>query len=107
MDALDMETAQRIDFKSKSENIIVVERLINDLCDKHAIHEDQYGNLLIALTEAVNNAIMHGNSSDPNKNVTVEYSTVTFLFGSLLLPCMMALFTASVRAINKFPYWSS
>ena len=73
MDALDMETAQRIDFKSKSENIIVVERLINDLCDKHAIHEDQYGNLLIALTEAVNNAIMHGNSSDPNKNVTVEY----------------------------------
>ena len=83
MDALDMETAQRIDFKSKSENIIVVERLINALCDKHAIHEDQYGNLLIALTEAVNNAIMHGNSSDPNKNVTVEYhsgeNTIEFM----------------------------
>jgi len=73
MDTVDMETAQRIDFKSRSENIVVVERLINELCDKHAIHEDQYGNLLIALTEAVNNAILHGNSSDPNKSVTVEY----------------------------------
>lgn len=75
MATLDMETAQRIDFKSKSENIVVVEQLINDLCDKHAIHEDQYGNLLIALTEAVNNAIVHGNSNDPSKDVIVEYSS--------------------------------
>lgn len=75
MATLDMETAQRIDFKSKSENIVVVEQLINDLCDKHAIHGDQYGNLLIALTEAVNNAIIHGNSGDPDKNVIVEYNS--------------------------------
>ena len=75
MATLDMETAQRIDFKSKSENIVVVEQLINDLCDKHAIPGDQYGNLLIALTEAVNNAIIHGNSGDPDKNVIVEYNS--------------------------------
>ena len=75
MTITDMETAQRIDFKSTSENISVVEQLVDDVCAKHEIHEDHYGNLLIALTEAVNNAIHHGNGGDPEKNVSVEYSS--------------------------------
>ena len=38
--------------------------------------QDVYGNVLIAVTEAVNNAIQHGNLSDPAKqvNITVETS---------------------------------
>ena len=75
MQVVDMETAQRIDFKSTSENIAVVEKLVDDVCAKHEIHEDHYGNLLIALTEAVNNAIVHGNGGDPEKNVYVQYSS--------------------------------
>ena len=75
MTITDMETSQRIDFKSTSENISVVEKLVDDVCAKHEIHEDHYGNLLIALTEAVNNAIVHGNGGDPEKNVYVQYSS--------------------------------
>lgn len=58
---------------SKSENIILVEKLVNDLCDLFDIKEDIYCNLLVALTEAVNNAIVHGNQSNPNKNIEVTF----------------------------------
>jgi serine/threonine-protein kinase RsbW len=33
------------------------------------LNEDYYGNILIALTEGVNNAIVHGNKYDKNKVV--------------------------------------
>ena len=35
---------------------------------------DAYGNIIIAMTEAVNNAINHGNKNIPEKKVTVGYS---------------------------------
>lgn len=38
-----------------------VETLIDDVCEKLSVNEDYYGNVLIAVTEAVNNAIQHGN----------------------------------------------
>ncbi|MBL4705051.1 MAG: ATP-binding protein [Flavobacteriales bacterium] len=70
-----MDAAQQIDFKSTIENISVVEKLVDEVFAKHNIHEDHYGNLLIALTEAVNNAIVHGNGGDPEKNIYVEYQS--------------------------------
>jgi serine/threonine-protein kinase RsbW len=75
MTVLDMKADQRIDFKSTSENVSLVEKLVDDVCAKHEIHEDHYGNLLIALTEAVNNAIVHGNGNDPDKKVSVQYQS--------------------------------
>ena len=56
----------QLSFPSKAENLNQVEILINDLCEKFEVSEDYYGNILIALTEAVNNAIHHGNKSNPN-----------------------------------------
>ncbi len=73
---------ESIDFSSKGENINIVERLIDDLCEKHSINEEHYGNILIALTEAANNAIYHGNRQDPEKKVHVQYEADgdTFFF---------------------------
>ena len=45
--------------QSKPENINVVEKFIDDLKVKHNLHEECYGNMLVAVTEAVNNAINH------------------------------------------------
>ena len=45
-----------------------VHRVVND----YEIPEDRYGDILISLTEAVNNAIIHGNRSDSRKRVTVR-----------------------------------
>ena len=63
---------QEIDFPSQAENIHLVEKLIDDVCEELKVNEDHYGNILIALTEAVNNAIHHGNALDPSKKTFVS-----------------------------------
>ena len=60
-----------ISFPSKTENISVAERMVDDVCEAYSIKEDFYGNILISLTEAVNNAMVHGNKLDPEKEVKV------------------------------------
>ncbi len=68
-----MET-QRLNFPSKQENITIVENLIDKVCSEYKVNEDFYGNILIAVTEAVNNAINHGNKQNPEKSVGVDFS---------------------------------
>lgn len=53
-------------------SISKVESLIDTTCAKLSIKEDYYGNVLIAVTEAVNNAIEHGNNQDANLKVNVS-----------------------------------
>lgn len=72
MDIMDAPFTEQIDFESKSENISLVENMIEKACASYKIGEDSYGNMLIAVTEAVNNAILHGNQEDPSKNIKVE-----------------------------------
>jgi len=67
-------TAERIVFPARAENIAIAERLIDEVCSRFGVHENNYGNILVALTEAVNNAIQHGNGLDPAKNVTLGYA---------------------------------
>lgn len=66
---------QQLLISSKTENLVLVEKLINEVCQEHKIKEDFYGNILIALTEAVNNAILHGNKGNPGKNVSINYTS--------------------------------
>lgn len=70
----DVHFTQRIAFPAKAENIMLAEKLIDEACQKHGVHESHYGNILIALTEAVNNAIHHGNRLDPAKSVSLGYA---------------------------------
>jgi len=67
--------AQKINFPSQAENIHLVEKLVDEVCDELKVQEDNYGNILIALTEAVNNAIHHGNQLDASKDTTVSCTT--------------------------------
>jgi len=48
-----------------------VETLIDNVCSKLQVKEDYYGNVLISVTEAVNNAVQYGNNSDSSLNVDV------------------------------------
>ena len=58
---------------SQPQSINIIEKVIDDLKNEFEIHEDSYGNILVAVTEAVNNAIIHGNGLDPEKQVKVSY----------------------------------
>ena len=64
---------QKLLIPSKSENIVLVEKLVDDVCDLFDIKEDVYGHILVALTEAVNNGLQHGNKANPDKNIEVTF----------------------------------
>lgn len=58
----------RLSIPSDFEAVSQVEMLVDRVCNQLGVNEDFYGNVLIAVTEAVNNAIEHGNG----KAVTTE-----------------------------------
>ncbi len=57
---------------SNPRNITVIESFVNRLVEKYQISPDLHCNILVSLTEAVNNAIIHGNCSDESKNVSIR-----------------------------------
>tara|TARA_Y200000002_G_C22671391_1_gene660198 strand:+ start:358 stop:747 length:390 start_codon:yes stop_codon:yes gene_type:complete len=57
---------------SLRENVSIVESFIENAGDKIKITENVYGNVLVSVTEAVNNAIVHGNKEDKNKKVKIQ-----------------------------------
>ena len=67
-----METNQ-LQISSKTESLTQVESLVDEVCEGLHVSQDYYGNILIALTEAVTNAIQHGNRFDPSKAIDVKY----------------------------------
>lgn len=64
----------RIEIPSLSENIRMIESFIDNAKEKFHLNDDIYGNIMIAVTEAVNNAIKHGNKGQSTKNVTLALS---------------------------------
>lgn len=66
---------QKLRITSRSENITLVEKLIEDVCEVYRVSEDHYGNILVALTEAVNNAIIHGNKCNPDKIIDIAFTS--------------------------------
>jgi serine/threonine-protein kinase RsbW len=64
----------KVQIPSLPENIRIVESFIDNAKDKFKISEDMYGNIMVAVTESVNNAILHGNKGDKNKNVHLSLS---------------------------------
>lgn len=66
---------KRLDITSSYDNIRLVERLVEDVCDVFNVSEDSYGNILIAVTEAVNNAIYHGNKENPEKHIKIGFES--------------------------------
>jgi len=66
---------ETLNITSSSDNIRLVERLVEDVCDVFNLNDDNYGNILIAVTEAVNNAIYHGNEGNPEKYIKIGFES--------------------------------
>jgi len=63
-----------IKFASNPKNVALVEGFIERMVEKHKLSPHKYGDILVSLTEAVNNAIIHGNGQDESKNVAIEFN---------------------------------
>jgi len=61
--------------QSIPENLRIVENMIDEISNLHEFGTDMYGKILVACVEAVNNSIVHGNRSNPNKYVQVWVSS--------------------------------
>ncbi len=57
---------------SLPDNIRIVESFIDQIRERYNLSDDVYGNVIVAVTESVNNAIIHGNQNDKNKDVRLS-----------------------------------
>ncbi|MBL7850480.1 MAG: ATP-binding protein [Cyclobacteriaceae bacterium] len=64
--------AIRIEVPALTENIRMIESFIDNAREKFHLDDDIYGNIMIAVTEAVNNAIKHGSHNDSSRNVNLS-----------------------------------
>ena len=67
---------QSIKLASTIENLSIVENMVEEISSKNIIDEDMLGNVMVCVTEAVTNAIEHGNKNEINKNVYVDYKKI-------------------------------
>jgi len=61
-----------LNIPSEIGNLRLVEKAIDELSLELDLSDEVYGNVLVATMEATNNAIIHGNNSDPKKSVKIE-----------------------------------
>ena len=61
-----------IQIPSLPDNIRIIESFIDNAKEKFQLNDDIYGNIMISVTESVNNAIKHGNRNTKSKNVSIS-----------------------------------
>ena len=61
-----------IEIPSLIDNVRIVESFIDNVREKFNLNDDVYGNIMIAVTESVSNAIVHGNKGEKGKNVHLQ-----------------------------------
>lgn len=64
----------KIQIPSLAENIRIIESFIDNAKERFQLDDDIYGNIMIAVTESVHNAIKHGNCCNGYKNVSLSLS---------------------------------
>ena len=68
-----MDRKREVKFTSILKNEIIIQEFIEEICDQFNINNTYFGNIIVAVGEAVENAIIHGNKNNPERNVTVEF----------------------------------
>lgn len=58
--------------RSNPHSVAAVEPFLARVVSRYRVSPDTYGNILVSLTEAVTNAICHGNQNDENKSVRIQ-----------------------------------
>jgi serine/threonine-protein kinase RsbW len=69
-------SSHKIQLESNYQSLSAVEKFIEEVCEENNVGEDNFGNILVAVTEAVNNAIQHGNRLDSSKKIEMEAETI-------------------------------
>lgn len=65
-----------IKINSKIDNLIYVEKFVRSISNEIGFSKKLYIKVILSITEAFNNAIVHGNKYDVKKNVIIEFKRV-------------------------------
>jgi serine/threonine-protein kinase RsbW len=65
---------KHLKIESRISNLNVVESTLDQVSSEIGLNRECYGKVMVSTLEAVNNAIIHGNNSDPDKNVDIEFN---------------------------------
>ena len=65
--------SKEMKINSIKESWPLIEKFVDDICENYYITNRYFGNIILALEEAVKNAIVHGNRNDPGKEVTIGF----------------------------------
>ena len=76
IDSSDNTGLYTLQLPSRLNSIISVENFIDSLRNRHNLNEETFANVLVCLSEAVNNAIVHGNKEDENKKIYINLEIV-------------------------------
>jgi serine/threonine-protein kinase RsbW len=68
-----MNILKELSIASSLNNINLVQRFVEEVCDEFNINNSYFGNISVAINEAIRNAIIHGNKLDENKNVFIAF----------------------------------
>lgn len=69
---------QQLILESRLENLNQVERFVEGISDFYNINHNYFGNLLVSVTEAFKNAVIHGNQLNQEKKVVLSFSPAAF-----------------------------
>ena len=64
---------KQLKIASRIENVSIVENMVDEISEEYKIGTEVYGNILIAIVEAVTNCIIHGNKLDISKYVYINH----------------------------------
>lgn len=65
---------KKLRLKSESASIHQLERLIEEICEDFNLNHNYQGCINVAMVEAFNNALIHGNKNDPTKAISIAFS---------------------------------
>lgn len=62
---------------SRKENILKLESFLVKVYDTFSVSDELQNDISLALNEAVNNSIVHGNGCDPSKEVNIKAESIS------------------------------
>jgi len=71
---------KEVKLKSSLKNFHLIEQFVDEISDFFNINNTYYGNILVALYEAFENAVVHGNQNDKEKAISMKFQNEPYGF---------------------------
>lgn len=75
---------REIKLKSSLKNFHLIEQFVDEISDFYHINNTYYGNILVAISEAFENAVVHGNQGDESRSITLKFQNEPYGFDFIL-----------------------